>query len=176
MHKRFISTLAVLLAMLLSVFSSGGKSFAEQTAKSAVISMPAGKTISATVTTPLNSKYLSVGQTVTAVITDDLYYGGKLILPADSVVMGSVINVTPASSTQIGELVLRFTNIVTPYGIQVPVSAIVNTGDKRGKLTGAYYTQEEQAESNVVIPIAETLDLLLLQPITVNPELYNSNY
>ena len=172
MYKHVVCTLAVLISMILPC----GTVQAEQTAKSAVISLPAGETLLTTVTTPLNSEYVSLGQVATTVFTEDLYYDGKLIIPADSVVKGNVISVSPASKFKQGELVLRFTNIITPYGIQIPISAIVNTGDKKGKIFGTGQYESENDDGNVSIPIDMPLELLLIQPITVNPELYNSNY
>jgi len=172
MYKHFICALAVLISMILPCCTSQ----AEQTAKSAVISLPAGEILSTIVTTPLNSEFVSLGQVATTVFTEDLYYGGKLIIPADSVVRGNVISVSPASKFKHGEIVLRFNNIVTPYGIQIPISAIVNTGDKRGKISGTGQYESETHDGNVDIPISMPLELLLIQPITVNPELYNSNY
>lgn len=35
-----------------------------------------------------------------------------------------------------GKLMVRFTQIVTPYGIQIPISAVIKTDDNTGVLIG----------------------------------------
>ena len=35
-----------------------------------------------------------------------------------------------------GKLLVRFTQIVTPYGIQIPISAVIKTDDNTGVLVG----------------------------------------
>ena len=125
-----------------------------------------------------------------------------------------------------GKLMLRFTQIVTPYGIQIPISAIVKTTDNSGMLIGGTKVDVAKdyakdltvgagagAVSGVVfgalaggnigrgaalgtavgagggliksvwdkgddveIPANSNIELVLTQPITVNPAIYNSNY
>ena len=156
--------LSLALTLLLGV-----KTFASQ------ITVPAGQTIQAIVTTPINSKNLSLGQTVTMVVGEDFYYNNKLIAPFESVLTGSVINVSKADDKSAGKLYLRFTQVVTPYGIQVPLAAIVKTSDKTGKMSGKDYEHKDES-NNVNIPVNTPVELLLTQPITVNPEVYNTNY
>lgn len=139
------------------------------------ITVPAGQTIQAIVTTPINSKNLSLGQTVTMVVGEDFYYNNKLIAPFESVLTGSVINVSKAKDKTAGKIYLRFTEAVTPYGIQIPLAAIIKTSDKTGKLSGENLEYKDEG-NNVNIPVNKPIELLLTQPITVNPEVYNSNY
>ena len=143
--------------------------------KSAVVTVPEGQIIRAIVTTPLTSNHLSLGQNVTMVLGEDFYYNDRLVAPMDSVVYGSVIRVNKATNDSEGKLLLRFTRITTPYGIQVPVSAIVKNNNKIGMLSGldSEFTSENK---DVDIPVTTPVDLILIQPITVNPEIYNTNY
>ena len=143
--------------------------------KAAQITVPAGQTIQAVVTTPINSKNLTLGQTVTMVVGEDFYYNNKLIAPFESVLTGSVINVSKATPKSDGKLYLRFTQAVTPYGIQIPLAAIIKTGDKTGKLSGKDSEYNDES-ANVSIPVNTPVELILTQPITVNPEVYNTNY
>lgn len=67
----------------------------------------------------------------------DFYYNGNLIAPAGSAVTGQVLEVSKAKHGSMnGKLMLRFTQIVTPYGIQIPISAVIKTDDNTGRLIG----------------------------------------
>ena len=102
-----------------------------------VVMVPAGSTIKAMVTSPLSSEYTSVGQTVTLALNNDYYYDGKLIAPAGSTVYGTVIESSKAKRGSInGKLCVRFTQIYTPYGTQIPISAVIKTNDMSGVLVG----------------------------------------
>ena len=119
MYKHIVCTLAVLISMILPC----GTVRAEQTAKSAVISLPAGETLFTTVTTPLNSEYVPLGQVATTVFTEDLYYDGKLIIPADSVVKGNVISVSPASKFKVPTTQRIVVVLPEPFG---PINAQIS--------------------------------------------------
>ena len=149
-------------------------SAAPMTAKNAVVTVPAGQALQTIVTTPISSNHLYLGQTVTVVTGEDFYYNGNLVAPVDSVLIGSVINVSKAKNESNGELLLRFTQLTTPYGIKVPISAIIKNDNKQGKLFG--YDAEKEGGADVNIPVTTPMTLVLTQPITVNPEMYNSNY
>lgn len=197
------------------------------TLKGSVVSVPAGQNFGAVVTTPLNSGVLSLGETVTLALGSDFYFGDNLIAPAGSSVTGSVIEVSKAKHGSInGKLLVRFTQIVTPYGIQIPISAVIKTSDNTGVLVGG--TKMDVAKdygkdlaigsaagalagviisplaggsvgrgvalstavgaggglaksvwdkgNDVVIPANANVELVLTQPITVNPGVYNRNY
>ena len=125
-----------------------------------------------------------------------------------------------------GKLLLRFTQITTPYGVQIPISAVIKTDDNTGVLVGGTkmdvtkdYAKDltvgagAGAVSGVVfgalaggnvgrgaalgtavgaggglvkslmdkggdvtIPANSSIELILTQPITVNPSIYNTNY
>ncbi len=114
---------------------------ANQTLKGSVVTVPAGKTFSAIVTTPLSSAALITGQSVTLALGSDFYNNGNLIAPAGSSVTGTVIEVSKAKHGSLnGKLLIRFTQIVTPYGIQIPISAVIKTNDNTGVLVGGTKT------------------------------------
>lgn len=170
--------IAVLISMILGICNIFAQSFAgvpNGKTKEAVITVPEGKSFKTIVTTPLTSEYLTLGQKVTTVLGEDFYYNGKLIAPMESVVTGSVIKVLKASDDTNGELLLRFTRITTPYGIQIPVSAVIKNNHQTGLLSGENKNFASE-KGDVDIPVNTPVDLLLIQPITVNPEVYNLNY
>lgn len=102
-----------------------------------VVMVPAGVSVKAMLTSPLSSQYTSVGQTVTMALNDDFYYDGKLIAEAGSTIYGTVIEASKAKRGGInGKLCVRFTQIYTPYGTQIPISAVIKTNDSSGVLVG----------------------------------------
>ena len=107
------------------------------TLKGRVVTVPAGETFKAVVTTPLNSANLALGQSVTIALGSDFYYNGNLIAQAGSSVSGTVLEVSRAKHGSMnGKLNIRFTQIVTPYGIQITISAVIKTEDNTGVLIG----------------------------------------
>lgn len=198
---------------------------ATHTLKGSVVTVPAGQNISAVVTTPISSENMIVGQNVTLALGSDFYYNGNLIAPAGSTITGTAIEVSKAKHGSInGKLLLRFTQIATPYGVQIPISAVVKTNDNTGVLVGG--TKADVAKeygkdvavgasagalagviisplaggnvgkgtalatavgagggivksiwdkgNEVVIPANCAIQLVLTQPITANPAIYNN--
>lgn len=102
-----------------------------------IVMVPAGATVKTMVTTPMSSEYMTTGQTVSMALNTDFYYDGKLIAPAGSTVYGTVIESSKAKRGSInGKLCVRFTQIYTPYGTQIPISAVIKTDDSSGVLVG----------------------------------------
>ncbi len=107
------------------------------TLKGRVVTVPAGESFRAVVTTPVSSESAVVGQQLTLALGSDFYYNGNRIAPAGSSVYGSVIEVSKAKHGSMnGKLTLRFTQIITPTGQNIPISAVVKTDDNTGTLIG----------------------------------------
>ncbi len=107
------------------------------TLKGSVVTVPAGQTFTAVVTTPVSSETAVVGQNLTLALGSDFYYNGNRIAPAGSTVYGSVIEVSKAKHGSMnGKMTLRFTQIMTPTGQNIPISAVVKTDDNTGTLVG----------------------------------------
>ena len=112
-----------------------------QPLRGSVVSVPAGSTFSANLTTPISSAEASVGQSVYMVLGSDFYYNDKLIAPAGSSVVGSVIEAVHAKHGSMnGKLAVRFTQITTPNGSSIPISAVIKTDDNSGVLVGGTKT------------------------------------
>jgi hypothetical protein len=109
------------------------------------------------------------------VIGENFYYNGKLIAPMDSVINGSVIGVSKATAQETGNLTLRFTRITTPDGIIIPIAAVVKNDNKFGKLLASNSVFLNES-GDIDMPVATEMDIVLIQPITVNPEIYITNY
>lgn len=102
-----------------------------------VVMVPAGSSLPAMLTAPISSVSASAGQSVSLVLNSDYYYNNKLIAPAGSTVSGTVIEASKAKRGSMnGKLCIRFTQIYTPYGTQIPISAVIKTDDNSGVLIG----------------------------------------
>lgn len=102
-----------------------------------VVMVPAGTSIPAMLTTPISSASSTVGQNVSLALNSDFYYNNKLIAPVGSSIIGTVIEVSKAKHGSMnGKLCVRFTQILTPYGTQIPISAVIKTDDNTGVLIG----------------------------------------
>lgn len=208
-------------------YPSEVKQTGQQPLKGRVVTVPPGVTMSAVVSTPISSEFLTLGQPVNVTLGSDFYYNSSLIAPAGSTVLGTVTQVTKAKHGTInGSLRLRFTEVVTPYGSRIPISAMIQTDDGTGLLKGGTKmdTAKEYAKDmamgsaagaltglvasaisggavgkgaaimtgvgagaglakslydkgqDVVIPSNANIQLMIDQPITVNPSGYNYDY
>ena len=107
------------------------------TLKGRIVTVPAGEDFRAVLTTPVSSATAVTGQTVTMALNTDFYYNGNLVAPAGSSVSGTVIEASRAKHGSLnGKLTIRFTNIMTPTGQNIPISAVIKTDDGTGVLIG----------------------------------------
>lgn len=143
--KKMVSSL--LLASLLTI----GTGFAQtdntaanaqytqqfQPLQGKVIYVPSGTTFPATATMELSSESLNLGQSVCIALSKNFYYNNTLVAPIGSSVNGTVIQVKKAGRAGInGQLMVKFTNIVTPYGQMIPISGKIQTDDGTGLIKG----------------------------------------
>lgn len=192
----------------------------DSTLRGGVITVPAGQSFKAIFTTPVSSASALTGQDVRMVLGKDYYFNNNKIFPAGSSVKGSIIEASSAKHGSInGKLAIRFTQVTTPTGQEIPISAIVKTDDYSGVLVGGSkfdtakdYTKDIAVGAgagaltgvvvsplaggsvgrgtalstavgaggglvksiwdkgvDVSIPANSAIELILLQPITVNP-------
>lgn len=107
------------------------------TLRGSVVTVPAGQNFKAVVTTPISSATMFRGQTVSVILGTDFYYNGLKIAPAGSTITGMVLDAAKAKHGSMnGKLSIRFTNIITPAGMQIPISAVIKTNDNTGVLVG----------------------------------------
>lgn len=165
----------------------------ELTTRQKVITVPAMTTFSVMTTYELNSNALLTGQTVTVALPENFTYNGVMIAPKGSVLTGNVIEAKKARQNGTdGKLNMRFSLITTPYGLQIPIVAMIKTKDLSGVLVGS--NEKEKSEKiakltksnsvdvdemllktiwnfgeNVVVPANTTLNIVLAQPITITP-------
>ena len=102
-----------------------------------VVTVPTGQDLPVVSTSTISSANAYTGQVFTLALASDFYYNGTLIAPAGSSVVGNVIEVSKAKHGSMnGKLCIRFNQIVTPNGFQIPISAVIKTDDNTGVLVG----------------------------------------
>ena len=119
-----------------------GQTYRPQTSvqplKGHIFMVPAGTIISAVTTNNLSSATMSLGQSVSVALASDFFYNGKMVAPAGSQVNGNVILIRKGGHAgKNGQLKIRFTGIMTPYGQMIPISGMIKTTDGSGTLCAA---------------------------------------
>lgn len=100
--------------------------------------IPMGTTLAGITTCDIASNTLVVGDNVTLTLGSPFYYKGCLIAPANSNVVGLVTEAKAAGRAEIsGKLKIKFTEIITPNGNRIPISAKIVTNDGTGILKGS---------------------------------------
>ena len=95
-------------------------SYNTQTLKGKVVMIPAGVSIPAMTNMVLSSESLSLGQSVSVPVCNNFYYSNSLVAPSGSSINGTVVQVKKAGRAGInGQLMIKFTNIITPYGQKI---------------------------------------------------------
>lgn len=138
--KLMLSTILGISLMMFGVGmaeNSMSATAAVQPLKGKVVMVPSGTSIPAMTTIQLSSSQLSLGQGVSFSIPQNFYYNNTLIAPSGSTINGTVIQVKKAGRAGInGQLMLKFTNILTPFGQMIPISGKIQTEDGTGLLVG----------------------------------------
>lgn len=111
--------------------------FDAKSLKNSIVTVPAGLTFKGVFLSPVSSETATLGQEVSLALTSDFYCKDKRVAPAGSVVSGNIIEVSKAKHGSLnGKLMMRFTHIITPSGLDIPISAVVRTPDKTGVILG----------------------------------------
>jgi outer membrane lipoprotein SlyB len=96
-----------------------------------------GTRIDATTTSTISSQHGVAGDGFTALVVSDVRdSGGTIVIPAGSVMQGSVTEVSPASSDRsAGTLTLAVSTVTvgaTPYGVDATIDSLMTVNDTRG--------------------------------------------
>jgi len=86
--------------------------------------IPAGTVIPVKLESAISTSYAAMGDQFTATLPADVIVGDKILLPAGSVIRGTVGKMNKANlCRKEGKILLMFDHIVTPAGKQLPVYA-----------------------------------------------------
>jgi hypothetical protein len=93
-------------------------------AVAATITVPAGTELPLSLSTGLSSKTSKVGDTVRAVVTENVVVDGKTAIASGTTVAGSVIKVVSGSDRIVGtpQVVMAFDRLELPGGKDVPIT------------------------------------------------------
>lgn len=172
--KRFVSAF-VLASMLTIGCGAINESFTSvnaaqmQPLQGKVVVVPAGVMIPATATMDISSENLMLGQNVCIALSNNFYYNNTLVAPLGSSVNGTVIQVKKAGRAGInGQIMVKFTNLVTPYGQMIPISGKVMTDDGTGLIKGgtAMDTTKAYAKDLMIGTAAGALAGTIFGPIS----------
>ncbi len=114
-----------------------------------VSTVAAGTMINACLKNTVDSSMSRQGEYVEAMVSQPIYTGGSEVIPASSRLIGQLTNVVPAKSFQFGangKIEIKFTQLVTPSGQQIPLAGSVDTS--LIKLTGG--SEVERASKNAI--------------------------
>lgn len=118
-------------------YAAATNNYQMQPLQGKVVVIPAGVPILATTTMELSSDTLALGQNVCVGLSNNFYYNNTLVAPLGSSINGTVIQVKKAGRAGVnGQLMVKFTNIVTPYGQMIPISGKIQTDDGTGIIKG----------------------------------------
>lgn len=99
--------------------------------------VPAGTPVTVSISQALGSGFTKPGETFVATLSSPLSAGGTLIAPAGSQVQGTVVSVEPGGrGGRAGTMDLRLTNVITPNGRMIPLSASLDQASFELKADG----------------------------------------
>jgi len=123
-RPQYLDAGTVYFAELQEPLYFGAEPLTPQMAASIGSSIPQGSLIHALLITPLNSATTKKGAAVEAVLSQPLFNGNRLVLPAGSRIKGVVLQARPAARLHHnGQLRIAFRQIVPPNGVAQKVVA-----------------------------------------------------
>jgi len=123
-RPQYLDAGTVYFAELQEPLYFGAEPLTPQMAASIGSSIPQGSLIHALLITPLNSATTKKGAAVEAVLSQPLFNGHRLVLPAGSRIKGVVLQARPAARLHHnGQLRIAFRQIVPPNGVAQKVVA-----------------------------------------------------
>jgi type IV secretory pathway VirB10-like protein len=123
-RPQYLDAGTVYFAELQEPLNFGSETLTPQMAASIGSAIPKGSLIHALLITPLNSATTKKGAAVEAVLSQPLFNGHRLVLPAGSRIKGVVLQARPAASLHHnGQLRIAFRQIVPPDGVAQKVVA-----------------------------------------------------
>lgn len=136
MKIKLLATVLTLLFAINMSFAGTLKSNAETKR------IPAGTKFTIKLLNPLSTKTSKAGDYFSAVLVDDEKTPTNIVLPAGSMIRGSVSKVTPSKRfSKGGILYVDFDHIVTPNGRQLPLDMIISGKINMNFNGGLYYNK-----------------------------------
>ncbi len=88
--------------------------------------VPAGTSVDAVLTSPIDSGVAKAGDLFSAKLYTPMYLGTDLVLPGNTTLEGQMVSVDKSGMAgSNGKMTLRLTGAVTPDGVRYPLSAVI---------------------------------------------------
>lgn len=144
MTRKPLNIVAAGLVCIATVLPALSQTYNGQQLQGRVTFVPAGTTVDAELTSPIDSAVARAGDLFSAKLSQPLYLGNDLVLPGGTTLEGQVTAADKGGLAGTnGKMGLRLIGAVTPDGIRYPLSAIVTEKqdpnvhqNKQGTLTG----------------------------------------
>lgn len=106
-----------------NVQSSQQQPAVQTTMKGAVVHVAAGTKIKVYLQNPINTSSAQKGDSVVAVLTQDLRYNGHTVAPQGSILQGTLTKARPAAfGSRNGRVIIEFNTLITPDNQQYSIS------------------------------------------------------
>jgi hypothetical protein len=120
-------TTILILTFLATTLLNAKANYGQQVYQGQASYIMAGTPLNTSLDTTLGTEFSHVGDKFSGTLSSPVYAGSQLVAPPGSKVEGYVTEVTPAGrGGKPGSMDLRITNIITPNGQRVPISASIN--------------------------------------------------
>ena len=160
MYKK-ISTFIIFFTML--IFQSAFAKPEEFICKYEMCMIAPGTVMKVILSQDINSNTAVTGQTIDAILNEDVKCNYVTVAPSGSVVSGNIVyNKKGKIVGQNPEIKVVFTTIIGPYNNVTPIDAIIKTSDSTGIIKG------EEKSKAIKIPAGSTIEIELKQPITTH--------
>ena len=140
-------------------FSSDSKNTPPDPIYNTGISVPQGYTLTVKLQEPILTVRTSSGDNINTVLNSDFYYKGQIIASEGSIVKGKIAK-KDLDNGEKSQLVIKFTEMLTPEGKKIPISGVIKTDDE----TGIIYIDKK---TNYVID--GEIPVIIKQPIIYFP-------
>ncbi len=170
MRRSLLNTAIAAVISVGMVLPAVAQTYNGQQLQGRVTYVPAGTTLDAVLTSPIDSAVAKPGDIFNAKLYAPVYFGNDLVLPVNTVLEGQIAASDKSGMLGVnGSMNLRLTAAVTPDGTRLPLSAVVATAqaaptaikeDKQGNLHGR--TVKENLASGAIRTAAWTAGGTLL--------------
>ena len=141
-------------------FSDSNKNIAPCPMYNKVITVPKGYVLGVNANQQLDLNNISRGDKYAVVLKTDFIYKGKLIASEGSSIIGTISSLPVINENGKTQILIKFTNLITSDGQNIPISAIFNNNNPKGYV---------QIDENGVLDLGEDVGITIKQDITYVP-------
>lgn len=159
--------LLILFTSLNSSIAVSNKYFSENDKKTPVcplykntITIPQGYILGVEPQKEIDLNNLSMGDKYKVTLKSDFIYNGEIIANSGSNILGTISKINFNEEAKQKQILIKFTNIITPDNQNIPISGLFYTENKDG------YTDISE---NGQLQLSEDTGIIIMQPVTYIP-------